>query len=732
LPGYYFALSPDGTTLEVSVSDTSAALMLYGIPEGRAIYPAIPGNIPSEGINLRTAPSSDAPRIDVISGEILVAARSDDGSHVYVANHNGWVRYGPSYIQLALDLPLDWLPILNSPPHWTVAFDPPPPTILPSVATPTATIFSTRTPLPTLAATLPPATSPPPTEIAAAQPEPNGDLRVINTTNIDDVRLVGVIGGDKFAFTPDGSMMVVNKGVQLELWDTATLTRITATGAGDAMQMMPDGRGVLTWDNVRSGRNRRLWYWDIRNPESPQLTMLTEQNRAFAISPDSTTLTFDIFNDNSQTVLWDVQTNTERFSITDPYRLLKYSPDGTRLFLGWAFQRNNADPLLNIEAIHLIDVEAGRQLAVYHRDDVISTDIYFSPDNSLFATGGVNVLISDMATGESHMTIPTRAQIIAFTPDNQVALTFSPSTGLLHTWDISGTAAVEIGDLRDTVSAFHLSDDGTVLVTVHSGELGTQFWDVPSGTRLASFGYFGMDQIAISPDNRFAVFTSGAYVALADILNETWLATPSGLPSNITNLNFSPDSLYLELTLADNSRRLLDIRTSDQFSPISQDFSGRSIFATTSTLGFWLAYNRPDGRYIELTPRYPNADLHFDSRLSEIAFSSDGSTLAVTSADNNARPSLIMIFGVPTPNRPQWQAVEGTIYPEGIDVHTEPRRYSRSIRVLLQGETVQIGGQFENYYYLPDLGGWIRAESFYVTLDDEQRSLIPPLIQVRR
>ncbi|MBZ0310372.1 MAG: hypothetical protein K8I82_30200, partial [Anaerolineae bacterium] len=105
--------------------------------------------------------------------------------------------------------------------------------------------------------------------------------------------------------------------------------------------------------------------------------------------------------------------------------------------------------------------------------------------------------------------------------------------------------------------------------------------------------------------------------------------------------------------------------------------------------------------------------------VSNLIFSPDGATLLLDGSGS------LMILGIPTASRPAWQPVMGRIIPSGVNLRAAPFTNSDVIGIV-SGE-VMISGRSSasNAVYLPELEGWIWADSNYLDLGDHVWANLP-------
>jgi hypothetical protein len=63
---------------------------------------------------------------------------------------------------------------------------------------------------------------------------------------------------------------------------------------------------------------------------------------------------------------------------------------------------------------------------------------------------------------------------------------------------------------------------------------------------------------------------------------------------------------------------------------------------------------------------------------------------------------------------------------ERVHHRAQPHSNAEIMAYLFNDSPLFIGGQYNNHFYLPEFGGWLRAEPIYVDLNDTARAKSPP------
>ena len=89
-----------------------------------------------------------------------------------------------------------------------------------------------------------------------------------------------------------------------------------------------------------------------------------------------------------------------------------------------------------------------------------------------------------------------------------------------------------------------------------------KWWDVHTGENKKTFtGYLGGKLITYSPDKKTIAITAGGLVYLWDVATGQYLRTLKGHRSNVSSVDFSPDSKILATGSRDHTVRLWDMHT---------------------------------------------------------------------------------------------------------------------------------------------------------------------------
>ncbi|MGH4010703.1 MAG: TIR domain-containing protein [Pseudonocardiaceae bacterium] len=398
------------------------------------------------------------------------------------------------------------------------------------------------------------------------------------------------------AFSPDGrTLATASRDQTVTLWDMMRRTRLaTLTGHTTWLRTVafsPDGRMLAT-----GGDDRKLVLWDVAG--RTQLATFAGHTGLIddvAFSSDGRTLA--TASADRTVMLWDTDRRTRRATLTGhtgAVRNVAFSPDG-RVLATASTDRT----------IGLWDSGTGMRLATLggHATEVLA--VAFSPHGHILASasGDHTVMLWDtqrhtqLATLTGH-TGPIRA--LAFSPDGRILASAGDDRPVVL-WDTEHWTRLAIFT-GHTGAVYTLAFNPHDFTLASAGEDGTVILRNP--TLLTFSGHTGsVNDVAFSPDGHtLATASTDQTVMLWDTKRRTRLATLTGNTGPVNAVTFSPDG-----------RTLATATGTAQNPPLASDY----------TLTLWNPAERPFP--IKLTG-------HTD-RVTDVAFSPDGRTLATASRD---------------------------------------------------------------------------------------------------
>lgn len=396
------------------------------------------------------------------------------------------------------------------------------------------------------------------------------------------------------AFFPDGRRLLTatNEGT-LQIWDAQTRQRVEImtghSGYVTTITFSPDGTLLATGSYDRTVR---VWSTATGN----ELKVFRGHGAAvFSVgwSPDQKYLISGGSDTNIKT--WDIAAK-QRPEL--PVKVVEY--------LASSFSSGNELLALGITSdskATLLNISAGRQVAMLQNPAGDLLCAVFSPDKRLLATGG---------TG-----------------------------GSIQLWSVAtGVLERSLNGNNSNIYGLSFSPDGRMLVS--GGKEGTLIlWDVMTGAEInrLSSGVENSWRSAFSPDGRYLVWAAdGGAVLVWDVSSQHVVHTLKAHSETVRAIAFSPDGKWL-VTAGDDSKVLLwDVVTGRQERKLGlADHVQRALFAPD---GKRLVTGGVDGT-VKLWDMNTNQELlvlkgHTDE-VSSITFSADGRALATTGLEGTVR-----------------------------------------------------------------------------------------------
>ncbi len=276
----------------------------------------------------------------------------------------------------------------------------------------------------------------------------------------------------------------------------------------NVIEFSPDGRTLASGSEAAT-----IKLWDVQSKRERQtLTGHDGAVHSLAFSADSYWLASG--GDDRTVRIWNVKTGQPFKIFSDPDKRtiaqVALSRDGTRL----ASTTGNT--------INIWDVQAGRVMhAVRHGDDV--TDLAFSPDGGLLASGGDDnaVRVWNTGTGQLDHDLPHEQPVtaVAFSPDGRWLV--SAAGKEIKMWSRETWVIVHSLPHDDTVEKLSFSRDGLRLASETYDDFAT-LWVAPSWDRPQSKikAESGEQDVAFARDlNLFAVAQKDGTIRLETL---TW------------------------------------------------------------------------------------------------------------------------------------------------------------------------------------------------------------------
>ena len=381
-----------------------------------------------------------------------------------------------------------------------------------------------------------------------------------------------------------------------------------------------------------------VWIYDKHTGEALDLlTGHTEDVSSIAFSPNDSILASGSYDNTIQ--IWDTQTNKLKATLaghTGSVYSVAFSPDGQTLASGSYDQ-----------TIRLWDVHTSERKATLtgHTGRIYS--VAFSPDGRTLASGSRDECIRfwDVETGELRRTIAghlERVSGVIFSPDGEKLASYGYFDGKINVWDantaeflMSLEPSYESG-ISDSKRIYSIafSPDGKVLI-YGSSDGKIRVWDINKRREKMTFGR-NTDSaylVSVSPDGKtLASYNSDDTIRILDSATGTPLQTITGHTRVIVRFIMSAShgrTLACLSTIGDF--QLWDLHTITLIKTFGAGLHRISCaayspdnvtFACGNTEGTLVIFEADTG---ERNHTIVNAHTE---RITAVAFSSDGSTLA--------------------------------------------------------------------------------------------------------
>lgn len=290
-------------------------------------------------------------------------------------------------------------------------------------------------------------------------------------------------GVSSVAFSPDGSLIAVDKWNTVQLWDVKTgQSKAVLTGPTQpvvSVAFSPDGSLVASGSaNLPPFvADPMVWLWDVKTGQ-PKTILQRKPDEVISsvgvvFSPDGKLLAsaggsilqvWDLTSGRIKAKLWSGDPNTSLAG-------LAFSPDGS-LLAG----ASPGDLMHNGSAVQVWDIRSGRlkmTLGKHKSDFIDGATVAFSPDGSLLAAAsdsgdfGGTIRLWDVKSGKLTATLlsdVSSVKSVAFSPDGSLLAAASGGEVILWNVETDQIAAILKGH-TDRVTSVAFSPDGTLLAS---------------------------------------------------------------------------------------------------------------------------------------------------------------------------------------------------------------------------------------------------------------------------
>ena len=387
---------------------------------------------------------------------------------------------------------------------------------------------------------------------------PNSRAQPSSVWDLMTGRLASTFNGLDYSFhcavfSPDGQVLALASGENIELWDVATgKKRSTLTGHTSGVQYLAfshDGRVLAS-----SGDHGTIKLWDI-NTGLERAALTGHQLRAsVAFSPDGRLLASGSWDTTIR--LWDVTAGREiaAFSGGDWINCVAFSPDGS--ILAWG-SRDKTIKLWSLP--RELSPEGQRTERSFDRltiRDACCQSVAISGDgDTLAACGGDKIKLWDLETGQAQATLTghKRAASVAFSPDGSTLVSGGDFSSPLKVWDVETRQGRDVSPnhaVRSMVGCVTFSSDGQTIASGHAySEPFIERRRNSSGRNPQSFANF---------------LRAAQPVRVWDVRTGEDKATFSGHRGTVTAVAFSPDRRILASNSRDGTVKLWDVSTGQE------------------------------------------------------------------------------------------------------------------------------------------------------------------------
>ncbi len=285
------------------------------------------------------------------------------------------------------------------------------------------------------------------------------------------------------AISPDGRLIAYGTFADnlIRIVDVATRQEIRTlsghTNRVTELAFSPNSQVLASQSTVNlSPGDGSVRLWNV-STGAQIATIATSGVGQLAFSPDGTTLAGASGGNPLNVHLWDASNLTLRRAISTVFRVVAFSPDGSRI----ATAKRN-------ETLYIMDTGSGSQVAAYTGHTGWVTATAYSANGQLLASAGDDrsIRVWNPQTGQTTRTLTghtTYPDFIAFRPDGAIlasvgsgvnitrtsrgiSVSISNADRFLRLWDLNtGTELTRVNIGNDVLSGVSFSANWGVLVT---------------------------------------------------------------------------------------------------------------------------------------------------------------------------------------------------------------------------------------------------------------------------